>query len=327
MKFAIVLLNWNGKKLLKDYLPALCAYSNSAELYVIDNNSTDGSLAFLDQHYPQIHQIPLPKNYGFAKGYNEGLKQVDADVYCLLNNDVNVTEGWLDPIQKAFEEEKIAIAQPLILQLKNPSYFEYAGAAGGYIDAYGFPYCRGRVFNTLEKNTMQYKNTEIFWASGACFFVRRTLWEKLKGFDEDFFMHQEEIDFCWRAKNQGASVQVISTSAVHHLGGASLSPSARKTFLNHRNSLLMLLKNLPKKKLFPIVFTRMLLDGIAAFYYLAKGQFSFFFMVIKAHLSVYSMGFATLKKRTNKTYLNRYFHRKSIVFLYFILRKRKFSDF
>lgn len=326
MKFAIVLLNWNGKKLLEQYLPTLCKFTTNTELYVIDNNSTDDSLVFLNNHYPKIHQIPLKENYGFAKGYNEGLKQVKADVYCLLNNDVKVTEDWLYPIQKAFETENIAIAQPLILQLKNPTLFEYAGAAGGYIDAFGFPYCRGRIFDTLEKNNMQYKSSEVFWASGACFFVRRNLWEQLNGFDEDFFMHQEEIDFCWRAKHQDASIKVIATSKVHHLGAASLSSSAKKTFLNHRNSLLMLLKNLPKNKLVPIVFIRMLFDGVAAFRYLFKGKLILFFMVFKAHLNVYFLANKNLKKRSNKSYVKNYYHRKSIVFLYFVLRKCKFSD-
>ena len=326
MKFAIVLLNWNGKKLLEQYLPALCEFTTTSEIYVIDNNSTDDSLAFLGQHYPKIHQIALTENYGFAKGYNEGLKQVDADVYCLLNNDVKVTKNWLLPIQREFETQNTAIAQPLILQLKHPTHFEYAGAAGGYLDAFGFPYCRGRIFDTLEKNIRQYKRTEIFWASGACFFVRQNLWKQLNGFDEDFFMHQEEIDFCWRAKHLGANIRAISESKVHHLGGASLSPSPRKTFLNHRNSLLMLLKNLPKKQLFPILFIRMLLDGVAAFRYLFLGKLNLFFMVLKAHLSFYFLAYRNLKKRANKTYIKRYYHHKSIVFLYFILRKRKFSE-
>lgn len=326
MKFAIVLLNWNGKNLLEQFLPSLSKFTTNAELYVIDNNSTDDSLVFLNKHYPKIHQVPLKKNYGFAKGYNEGLKQIKADVYCLLNNDVKVTENWLPPIQKAFETEEIAIAQPLILQLENQNHFEYAGAAGGFIDAFGFPYCRGRIFDSIEKNNMQYKSTEVFWASGACFFVRRNIWEQLNGFDEDFYMQQEEIDFCWRAKHQGASIQVVATSKVHHLGGASLSPSAKKTFLNHRNSLLMLLKNLPRNKLIPIIFVRMIFDGVAAFHYLFKGKLILFFMVLKAHLSVYFLANKNLKKRSNKSYAKNYYHRKSIVFLHFILRKCKFSD-
>lgn len=327
MKLAVVILNWNGKELLEKFLPSLIRYSAKAELYVIDNASTDDSLTFLSKYYPTIHSIPLNENFGFAKGYNEGLKQINADVYCLLNNDVEVTQNWLDPIVSAFKTTRVCIAQPTLLQHKEKNYFDYAGAAGGFIDKYGYPYCRGRIFNALEKNTNQYNTTtECFWASGACFFVRRSVWEELGGFDEDFFMHQEEIDFCWRAFNAGKTTKVIADSFVYHVGGASLKPSARKTYYNHRNSLRMMVKNLPKKTLLPTLFQRFILDGVTGVYYLAKGDFRGFFMVIKAHLAVYVKLNSTLKKRSVSISKKPYYHHKSIVWTHFFLRKSKFYD-
>ena len=247
MKLAVVLLNWNGKALLERFLPAVVSHSKDADLWVIDNASTDDSCAFLSANYPQIKQVVLENNYGFAKGYNEGLKQIKADLYCLLNNDVAPTKDWLPPIVAAFENNTTDIAQPKILSLTASEYFDYAGAAGGFIDRYGFPYCRGRLFDHLETDQQQYASSDCFWASGACFFIRSSAWETLGGFDEDFFMHQEEIDLCWRAFNAGLTTQCISSSAVHHLGAASLQPSPQKTYFNHRNSLWMLLKNVPTK--------------------------------------------------------------------------------
>ncbi len=327
MKLAVVILNWNGKALLEEFLPTLISYSTQADLYVIDNASTDDSLTYLSQHYPTIQSIPLNENFGFAKGYNEGLKQIDADIYCLLNNDVEVTKNWLNPIISAFTTTPVCIAQPTLLQHKEKNYFDYAGAAGGYIDKYGYPYCRGRIFNALEKNTNQYNTTgDCFWASGACFFVRRSVWEELGGFDEDFFMHQEEIDFCWRAFNAGKTTQTIADSFVYHVGGATLKPSARKTYYNHRNSLWMMVKNLPQKKLFPILLQRFILDGVAGINYLVKGNFSGFFMVIKAHLAVYATLKSTLNKRSANLNNKPYYHHKSIVWSYFFLRKSKFYD-
>ena len=328
MKVAVVILNWNGVDLLKKFLPALVQFSPQAELYVIDNASTDTSLAFLEENYPLIHTVPLAENFGFAKGYNEGLQNIDADLYCLLNNDVKVTENWLVPMIQAFETTEVAIAQPHILDLNKPDHFEYAGAAGGYIDRYGFPFCRGRVFHVCEQNTQQYTTTEdCFWASGACFFIRRETWKKLGGFDEDFFMHQEEIDLCWRAFNQGDLCQSIGASQVYHLGGGSLRPSPQKTYYNHRNSILMMIKNLPKKQLFSTLFKRLVLDGIAAVHYLFKGSPSSFLMVIKAHLYTYYHLRKTLKKRRNQGEKNNYYALKSIAWTFFVLRKSKYSDF
>ena len=326
MKTAIVILNWNGRTLLEQFLPDLIKYSSDAELWVIDNASTDDSCVFLRQQYPEIKQVVLDQNYGFAKGYNLGLKSIDADLYCLLNNDVAVSENWLSPMQVAFKESTLAIAQPLLLQYNQRQIFEYAGAAGGYIDRYGFPYCRGRLFEQLEENKGQYKTVHCFWASGACFFIRRNVWEELNGFDEDFFMHQEEIDLCWRAFNLGYKTKCIVGSQVYHLGAASLKPSAQKTFYNHRNSLWMLIKNIPKKQLFRVIFTRLILDGFAAIRYLSMGHVTSFFMVIKAHFIVYGSMRKTLAKRVKNHQKQPYYRLKSLPWNYFVLRKSKFSD-
>ena len=326
MKTAIVILNWNGRSLLEKFLPDLVKYSSDAQLYVIDNASNDDSCAFLSRQYPQIKQVVLDQNYGFAKGYNLGLKSIEADLYCLLNNDVAVSENWLSPMQDAFKESELAIAQPLLLQYDQRQLFEYAGAAGGYIDRYGFPYCRGRLFDQLEENIDQYKTTHCFWASGACFFIRRSVWEELNGFDEDFFMHQEEIDLCWRAFNQGYKTKCIASSHVYHLGAASLKPSPQKTFYNHRNSLWMLIKNVPKKHFFSVLFIRLVLDGFAAIRYLSQGYLASFFMVIKAHFIVYGSIRKTLAKRGVNRQKQLYYHLNCLPLNYFILRISKFSD-
>ena len=326
MKTAIVILNWNGRSLLEQFLPDLIKYSSDAELWVIDNASTDDSCVFLRQQYPEIKQVVLDQNYGFAKGYNLGLKSIDADLYCLLNNDVAVSKNWLSPMQAAFNESTLAIAQPLMLQYNQRQLFEYAGAAGGYIDRYGFPYCRGRLFEQLEENTGQYKTGHCFWASGACFFIRRNVWEELNGFDEDFFMHQEEIDLCWRAFNLGYKTKCIASSQVFHLGAASLKPSPQKTYYNHRNSLWMLIKNIPKKQLLRVIFIRLILDGFAAIRYLSMGHVTSFFMVIKAHFIVYGSMSKTLAKRIKNHQKQPYYRLKSLPWNYFVLRKSKFSD-
>ena len=326
MKLAVVLLNWNGKALLERFLPAVVAHSKEAELWIIDNASTDDSCTFLCENYPEINQVVLKQNYGFAKGYNEGLKQIEADLYCLLNNDVAPTENWLPPIIKAFENTTIAIAQPKIVSLHQPEHFDYAGAAGGFIDRFGFPYCRGRLFDHLETDQQQYTTTKCFWASGASFFIRSSTWKTLGGFDEDFFMHQEEIDLCWRAFNAGFTTLCITTSTVRHLGAASLKPSPQKTYFNHRNSLWMLLKNVPTKQLFPVVFGRMVLDGFAAIRYLSQGNLMAFLMVLKAHGQVYAKLFYTLKKRKTTHKQEGYFQHKNLPWAFFILRKRKFSQ-
>ena len=326
-KIAVVILNWNGKKLLETFLPSIVQYSEDAVIYVADNASTDDSICFVEQNYPNLKIIRNESNFGFAKGYNEALKQVDAAYLVLVNSDVEVTKHWLEPVVECFEKESnTAIIQPKILDFKNKIYFEYAGAAGGFIDKYGYPFCRGRIFDTLEKDNGQYNNNaEIFWASGACFFIRKKVFDDLNGFDEDFFAHQEEIDLCWRAFNKNYTIKYISKSIVYHVGGATLSEAnPLKTYLNFRNSLLMLTKNVPKSKLFPVLFVRMLLDAIAAFQFMFQGKFKHFFCVLKAHFSFYRLFLKNYNKRDN--YQNKdYYTIKSIVFTYFLKNGKVFE--
>ena len=319
MKIAVVILNWNGEKLLEQFLPSIVQYSTEADIYVADNASTDDSVSYLKAFFPTVKIIQNESNLGFAEGYNEALKQVDSDIFALVNSDIEVTENWLKPIIETFENEpKTAIIQPKLLDFKRKEYFEYAGAAGGFIDKFGYAYCRGRVFETLEKDKGQYDdNCEIFWASGACFFIRSSVFNELKGFDADFFAHQEEIDLCWRAFNKGHQTKYNSQSVVYHVGGATLQQgNPKKTFLNFRNSLLMLLKNLPEKQLFPVIFTRFILDGIAGIQFLFQGKFKHFTAILKAHSSFYSLFFVHYKKRSISQ-SEKYYKIKSIVFQYY----------
>ena len=328
MKIAIVILNWNGTKLLGQFLPSIIQHSPEAAIYVADNASSDDSVAFVKSNFPSIQIIQNESNLGFAAGYNKALQAVDADIFALVNSDVEVTEDWLKPIMQTFESEpETAIIQPKILDFKNKEYFEYAGAAGGFIDEFGYPFCRGRIFDTIEKDTHQYDdNREIFWASGACFFIRSSVYKQLNGFDESFFAHQEEIDLCWRAFNKGHQIKYNSQSVVYHVGGATLQQgNPRKTFLNFRNSLLMLTKNLPKASLFPILFLRLVLDGIAGIQFLLKGNPSHCLAVIKAHFAFYSL-FAKAYKKRDTFQSPQYFTVRSIVYSYHLQGNRHFKS-
>lgn len=328
MKIAVVILNWNGTKLLEQFLPSVVKYSPEADIYVADNASTDDSVAFVKANFPTIKVVENKGNFGFAQGYNEALKHIDAEIFALVNSDVEVTENWLKPIIETFEKEtKTAIIQPKILDFKQKEYFEYAGAAGGFIDKYGYPFCRGRIFDTLEKDNGQYDdNCEIFWASGACFFIRSSVYNELKGFDADFFAHQEEIDLCWRAFNKGHQIKYNSQSVIYHVGGATLQQgNPRKTFLNFRNSLLMLLKNLPKKNLYWILFCRLVLDGIAGIQFLSKGKFQHCWAIIKAHFSFYAL-FSVHYKKRNTIQLDKYYKLKSIVYHYYVKAGKVFGN-
>ena len=319
-KIAVVILNWNGAKLLEQFLPSVVDYSNEANIYVADNASTDNSIAIIKLQFPTIKIIQNTGNFGFATGYNVALDQVEEEYYALVNSDIEVTANWLTPILSIFgNESNIAIIQPKILDYKSKEYFEYAGAAGGFIDKYGYPFCRGRIFETIEKDTHQYDDErEIFWASGACFFIRKEIFRKLNGFDDDFFAHQEEIDLCWRAFNLGYKAKYTSQSVVYHIGGATLNESnPKKTFLNFRNSLLMLTKNLPENKLVPILFARLLLDGLAGIQFIFKGKFIHCWAILKAHFHFYHLINKTLKKRKG-TQSNSYYHSKNIVYSYFL---------
>ncbi|CAI8188358.1 MAG: N-acetylglucosaminyl-diphospho-decaprenol L-rhamnosyltransferase [Formosa sp. Hel1_33_131] len=285
MKLAIVILNWNGKKLLETFLPSVIEHSKRHPIYVIDNGSTDASVPFLKTQFPTVQCIQLMQNLGYAGGYNEGLKHVNETVYCLLNSDVEVTKNWLKPVIGAFESNpNTAIIQPKILNYNDKTKFDYAGAGGGFIDQLGYPYCRGRIFNAIEKDHGQYDDQkDVFWASGACFFVRAYVFETLGGFDSKFFAHMEEIDLCWRAQNNGLTVSYIGTSTVYHVGGASLKTSnPKKTYLNFRNSLYTVVKN-THSQLFTIVFIRLVLDGIAGIRFLLQGQPKHMIAILKAH--------------------------------------------
>jgi GT2 family glycosyltransferase len=325
-KIAVVILNWNGQKLLEQFLPSVMLYSNEATVYVVDNASIDRSIQFIKDNYPLISIIQNDANYGFAKGYNIALQHVEEEYYCLLNSDVEVSENWLIPILSIFDNKKTTgIIQPKILDFKDKTKFEYAGAAGGFIDKYGYPFCRGRIFDALETDLGQYDDEfEIFWASGACFFIRKEIFRTLNGFDADFFAHQEEIDLCWRAFNLHYKVKYTSKSVVYHVGGATLQEgNPKKTYLNFRNSLAMLLKNLPGNMLVPIIFSRLLLDGIAGIQFLLKGKIRHFFAILQAHFSFYRFSIKMYKKR-NTAQKRNYYYTKSIIFSHFL---KKINDF
>jgi len=327
-KIAVVILNWNGAKLLEQFLPSVIAYSNEAVIYVADNASTDNSIDIIKSQFPSIKIIENKENFGFAQGYNQALQQVEEEYYALVNSDIEVTQNWLSPILSIFDNEpNIGIIQPKILDFKKKEYFEYAGAAGGFIDKYGYPYCRGRIFETIEKDNHQYDDDcEIFWASGACFFIRKEVYRNLKGFDNDFFAHQEEIDLCWRAFNMDYKAKYTSKSIVFHVGGATLNQSnPEKTFLNFRNSLLMLTKNLPSDKLFKILFLRLILDGIAGIHFIFQGKFKHCFAVIKAHFHFYHLINSNLKKR-NSNQSTEYYNTDSIVYNYFVKNGKVFES-
>ncbi|MDO9593935.1 MAG: glycosyltransferase family 2 protein [Lutibacter sp.] len=331
MKIAIVILNWNGKHLLEKFLPSIVKYSDFefAQIYVADNASEDDSVAFVKSMYPQIKIIQNSINGGFAKGYNDALQHVNADIYALVNSDIEVTEGWLNRVVSIFDtEQNTAIIQPKILDYKNKNKFEYAGAAGGFIDKFGYPFCRGRIFSTLETDQNQFNDeAEIFWASGACFFIRSAVYHELKGFDEDYFAHQEEIDLCWRAKNLSKTIKYVGSSTVYHVGGATLKEAnPTKTFLNFRNSLYSLVKNLPENRLIPIIFARLILDGFAGIKFLAELKPLHFVAILKAHFSFYRHFSKMLKKRKKSAKKADYYTIKSIVWQYFALGKKEYKE-
>ena len=335
-QIAIVILNWNGEKLLPQFLPSVIQFSQleGTEIIVADNGSTDQSMALLEEQFPEVTRLQLPENYGFARGYNEALRQIDAQYYILLNSDVEVTEGWLEPMISIFEKDNlVAAVQPKILSWHNNDEFEYGGAAGGFIDKLGYPFCRGRVLNVVEKDEGQYNNeANIFWASGACMAIRASLYHKAGGFDSDFWAHMEEIDLCWRLKNFGYQIRYTPYSQVYHLGGGSLPyNNPRKLFLNFRNSLFMLYKNCPPNKLVKVLFVRMILDGIAAFKLLAEGTLKGISAVFKAHWALYkNWTQLKTKRRRLKTEAAPSWHPeilyKSIIWKFYIEKKRTFTE-
>lgn len=329
MKTAIVILNWNGRDLLAKFLPSVIAHSASqATVYVADNASTDDSVAYVQQHFPQVKIIKNAENGGYARGYNLALREVEEELLVLMNSDIEPTDGWLTPIIKAFETESdLGAAQPKILDYKRPEYFEYAGAAGGFLDALGYPYCRGRIFDTVEKDTGQYEdNARIFWASGACFAIKKSVFWEAGALDEQFFAHQEEIDLCWRINAMGLVVKYIANSSVYHVGGATLGTmNPQKTFLNFRNTLFALLKNVPTAQVYMRIFLRMCLDAIAAIKFLIEGKTAHCYAIIRAHVDFYRKFRDIHSKRSGLKKTNNYFSENSIVWSYFVEGKKVYT--
>lgn len=331
-KIAVVILNWNGKKHLQKFLPSVLQHTPKyIDIVLADNGSNDNSIDFIKENFPSVIITQNVKNGGFAKGYNDALKQIKADIYILLNSDVEVSTNWLEPlIERLNSNEMIAACQPKILSYKEKNKFEHSGAAGGFIDKFGFAFCRGRIFDSIEVDNLQYQqSTEIFWATGACMAIKADLFHQLGGFDEDFFAHMEEIDLCWRLKNNGYQIWYEANSTVYHLGGGTLNyNSPQKIFLNFRNNLFLITKNKASNFIAFDIFTRLILDGIAGIFFLVSGNTKGLIAVIKAHFAYYAKINTMFKKRKSipkKDNLSGTFN-KSIVWQYFILKKNKFSE-
>lgn len=333
-RIAIVILNWNGIRFLQQFLPNVKKNSGGAEIVVADNNSSDDSLSWLRENHPDVSLIEMKINTGFAGGYNKALKQVDADIFVLLNSDVEVTEGWMQPIIRLMSNDPaIAACQPKILSFQHRNLFEHAGASGGFIDYLGYPFCRGRIYNTLEEDKGQYNNSrEVFWATGASMFVRADVFHELNGFDEDFFAHMEEIDLCWRMHYAGYKVMVEPASCVYHVGGGTLPKSNHiKTYYNFRNNLMMIHKNFPADRMWIIMVIRLFLDGLAGLKFLASGNVKDCWSVVKAHFYFYGHYQHRKKVRNESMRLIKkqnvpFIYRKNIVFSYYLLGRKYFSQ-
>lgn len=331
LKTAVVILNWNGSTFLKRFLPGVIRHSgDECGIIVADNCSTDDSVDLLEKEFPSVRLILNPTNGGFATGYNMALKQVEAKYYVLLNSDIEVAPGWLTPLEQLMDsDENIAACQPRIRSFHQPERFEYAGAAGGFIDIFGYPFCQGRIFQHLEEDTDQFNETkEVFWATGACMMVRADVYHQMGGLDDDFFAHMEEIDFCWRAKQHGYKIMYSPDSKVFHVGGGTLpKKSWKKTYLNMRNNNIMLCKNLPKRYLIPVMLTRFLLDLVAALKFLADGGWHDLWAVFRAHVSFYRTLPSTLRKRRKiPGVVVSQMYKGNIVFEHFILRRKYFNQ-
>lgn len=332
---AIVILNWNGKNWLEKFLPNVIENSIQGKIFVADNASTDESLPFLQQHYPQVEIIRNSDNFGFARGYNEALQKIQADYYILLNSDIQVEKDWLLPMISFMESHPdVAACMPKILDYHQRNKFEYAGACGGFIDTLGYPFCRGRIFEETETDRGQYDNNiEIFWATGACLFIRANIFHEIKGFDDDFFAHMEEIDLCWRIKNKGYKIFVIPDSRVYHVGGGTLQKTnPAKTYLNFRNSLITLTKNDFSSSIILKVVIRLLLDGVTGIKFLISGMPKHCWAIVRSHWSYFLSIRKTLRKRReqiesirNQT-LTKPILRNSIVWFFYAKKIRKFSE-
>lgn len=329
MKVAVVILNWNGRKLLEEFLPSVVQYSKEGVVYVADNASTDDSIAYLKDHFPAVTLIRNAENYGFAGGYNQALSQLQEDLFVLLNSDVEVTRDWLVPLLHHFETHpETAIAQPKLLDYKRKTYFEYAGAAGGFVDRYGYPFCRGRIFDTIEEDLGQYEEeTPIFWASGACLVIRQSVYRELGGMDAAYFAHQEEIDLCWRAFNRGYRVFYVPQSKVYHLGGATLDKaSPQKTYLNFRNSLFNLIKNVPGGKVYGILFVRLCLDGLAGLKYAVEGKPKHTWAIVRAHFGFYARLRSMRRSGREQPKRENYAKIRFIAWQYYAKKRRVFKN-
>ncbi len=331
-KVAVVILNYNGKKFLEEFLPNVIANTNAemAEIVVADNASTDGSVAFMQERFPGIRLIVNDFNGGFATGYNLALKQIEAEYFVLLNSDIEVTPQWIEPVIELMDSDpNIAACQPKILSYYDKEKFEYAGASGGFIDKYGYPFCRGRVFQHLEEDHGQYDDAcEVFWATGACMFVRADLYLQHGGLDDSFFAHMEEIDFCWRMKNLGYKIYCCPQSKVYHIGGGTLpKSSARKTYLNFRNNLSLLYKNLPSNRVFWTIAYRIVLDWVAALKFLCGGGLKDYWAVIRAHFAFYRRipSLRKVRKGLPKQLVGQVYQR-NIVFENFLRGKKLYSE-
>lgn len=331
-KVAVVILNWNGQLFLEKFLPSVfnSTYPN-VEFVVGDNASTDNSVSFVRKNYPAIRIVENAKNLGFAGGYNEILRHVTADYYVLLNSDVEVTPNWIEPVIQYLESDPtVVVAQPKILAYHNKTFFEHAGASGGFIDFLGYPFCRGRILHCVEEDLLQYENCEeIFWASGAAFFIKSSIWQEVGGFDEDFFAHMEEIDLCWRLKQSGYRIGICPQSVVYHVGGGTLNTSnPNKTYLNFRNNLVMLQKNLPFWTAVLTIFARLWLDFLALLKFLLEQKPKDAWAISRAHQYFFRHLLKNAKKRNvQKSLFNKAgWYRNTIIWDFYIRKKNRFSD-
>ena len=324
MKLAIAILNWNGLELLRRFLPSLCKYtSETYQIYIIDNCSEDDSVNFIKKNFDRIKVIKLNKNYGYAKGYNIGLKNINAEIICLLNNDVEVSENWTEPIIQQFKKEKnTAVIQPKLKNQEDKRYFDYAGAAGGFLDKYGYPYCNGRIYNVVDTDENQYEKIyDIFWASGACFFMRKKYFEAAGKFDEKFWAHMEEIDLCWRLKNMGFDIKYNYKSTVYHVNAATLkTENYRKTYYNFRNQLYMLTKN-SCDNLFLILFEKFFVDLLISLFILFTRGLKHFIAIIVAYFTFYKNINDQIKFRKNNKRSIKHYGTRSIILKYLKLKK------
>lgn len=330
MKTAIVIINYNGLNLIKKFLPSIITNSSKCNIYVIDNNSTDDSVNYIKNNFSNINIINNSSNLGYAGGYNEGIKKIDEDLLIFLNNDATfLEENSLSNLVKVFKENsEIKVAQPKIIDFTNREKFEYSGAAGGFIDFFGYPFCRGRIFSNVELKNNYNTTREVFWASGTCFAIRRSTFVEHNGFDESFFAHMEEIDLCWRIKRKNIDDKIVAVgnSEVHHLGGGSLTyNSSNKYYLNFRNSIIMMIKNIPGKYFFQFLFGRFFLDFLILILSIITLKFNLFIGIVKAYLFLL-INFLKIKRvKFKNEKIFKYYYCKSIIFDYIIRRKNKFS--